>query len=186
MGFSRRAVIRAWAESLVAEHGPEVAAIVGVAPPLPRVRVRVVRVADHPASCSGTTITLHEQWFADHPDDAGAVVHELSHAYLRRRRARPHTSWLVEGIADLTRNRLGLDTSWSFAHYEPGRATAGYQTSAHFLAWVEASSPGTIATLAHRLRRDAYAEQQFTADGRSLHEMVRLYEGLCGTEGRSL
>jgi hypothetical protein len=185
VGFGRRAVIRAWAESLVTELGPDVAALVGVAPPLPRIHVRVVRVADHPASCSGATITLHEQWFADHPDDAGAVVHELSHAYLRLRRTRPHTSWLVEGIADLTRNQLGLATSWSFAHYVPGRATAGYQTSAHFLAWVEASSPGTVATLAHRLRRDAYSERDFTADGRSLHEMVRAYEELCSAGGGS-
>ena len=162
------------------------AAIVGVAPPLPVVRIRVRRALEHPASCSGTTISLRETWFAEHPDDAGAVVHELSHAYLRLPRTRAHTAWLVEGIADLTRNRLGLDTTWSFAHYVPGRATAGYQTSAHFLDWVEASSPGTIATLAHRLRRDAYAERDFTADGRSLHEMVRLYEELCDPGGRSL
>lgn len=186
MGHRRRAAIKAWAEFLVDEHGPAVAAIVGVAPPLPRVHVRVVRDAANPASCAGRTISLNERWFADHPEDAGAVIHELSHAYLGVRRTRPHTAWLVEGIADLTRNQRGLTTSWSFAHYVPGRATAGYQTSAHFLAWVEASSPGTVATLAHRLRRDAYAERDFTADGRSLHEMVRVYEELCDQAGRSL
>ena len=179
MGLRRRAAIKAWAESLVAEHGPLVAQVMAPAPP-PRVTIRVARSAADPASCAGTQITLDERWFAEHPDDAGAVVHELSHACLGRVRPQRRTTWLVEGIADLTRNAAGLQSGWSYPHYEAGRATAGYQTSAHFLAWVEASSPGSVAALVRHLRRGTYDERDFTADHRSLQQMVQAYEHVHG------
>src|SRR5262245_13173962 len=98
MGRRRRREIRARADAVIERHGPEVAGIIGLAPPLPRVRVDVTP-RQGVASTSGTTITLHEPWFRDHPDDDGCVIHELSHAYLRAPEYSTRTAWLIEGIA---------------------------------------------------------------------------------------
>ena len=176
MGRKRRARIRARAEGLVAEHGTAVARIIGVDGPLPRVRIDVTPRAGV-ASTNGTTITLHEPWFREHPDDDGCVVHELSHAYLRAPEYSARTAWLIEGIADHTRDVLGLDTAWSFAHHEAGKATAGYQTTAHFIAWLEAARPGAVAALGRRLADGTYDEGAFAAIGeRPLSELVAAYE----------
>src|SRR6476661_763989 len=137
MGLRRRRAIRAWARGLVAEHTPAVADLMGLRPPLPQVRVHVLRRLDNPAITVGRRIVLSEPWFVEHPDDAGAVVHELSHALLDLRTVPDGALWLLEGVADLARNHVGLHADWSAPHHEPGRATAGYQTSAHFLAWLE-------------------------------------------------
>jgi hypothetical protein len=69
--------------------------------------------------------------------------------------------WLIEGIADHTRDVLGFDAPWTFAHFEPGKATAGYQTTAHFLAWLEGVQPGAVVALARRLAEGTYAEGAF-------------------------
>ncbi|MGZ5299615.1 MAG: basic secretory protein-like protein, partial [Actinomycetota bacterium] len=52
------------------------------------------------------------------------------------------TSWLIEGLADWVRDELGHDASWTKAHYEPGKATTGYRTTARFLRHVERKHPG--------------------------------------------
>ncbi len=159
MGRRQRAAISAWAEDLIDRHGPAVATVIGLAPPPPAVPVDVTP-RPGVASTDGTTITLHEPWFREHPDDEGCVIHELSHAYLRA----PEYS--------------GMDTSWSFAHFEPEKATAGYQTTAHFLAWLEQQHPGAVAALARRLAEGTYDEGVFAAFGgeHPLPELVAAYE----------
>ena len=106
MGRKDRARIRGWAESLIAEHGADVAALVGVEPPLPRVTVEVLPGQGPPGQTSGLRITLSERWFLEHPDDAGCVIHELAHAYMRAPRYDHTTSWLIEGLADFVRDAL--------------------------------------------------------------------------------
>jgi hypothetical protein len=176
VGRRRRARIRAWAEALIAEHGAEVAAIIGE-PALPRVEVDVVPAGPGAAWTSGLTITLSEGWIRSHPDDAGCVLHELSHAYLRAPEYSQRTVWLIEGIADHTRDVLGFDAPWTFAHFEPGKATAGYQTTAHFLAWLEARCPGAVAALSRRLAEGTYAEGAFAEIcERPLAALVSAYE----------
>lgn len=175
MGFRRRAAIAAWGRALVAEHTPAVADLMGLRPPLPRVRVHVGRL-QNPAVTAGRRILLSEQWFAEHPDDAGAVVHELSHALLNLRAVPDGTLWLLEGVADLARNHVGLDTEWSAPHHEPGGATAGYQSTAHFLAWVEQQSPGTVAHLVGRVVAGRHDDAHFSLDGRPLADLVAAYD----------
>ncbi|RYB93617.1 hypothetical protein EUA93_04135 [Nocardioides oleivorans] len=172
-GRRRRSAIRRWANGVVAEHGRAVADVMGLEP----ARVLVV-VSRRPgiAVTGGRVIRLHEPWFAEHPDDAGCVVHELSHAYLLPRERSERTLWLIEGLADLVRNRLGLGADGSPSRVEPGAALCGYQPSAHFLAWVEEQSPGTVVALSHRLREGAYDPSRFTVDGRGLDDLVRDYE----------
>jgi hypothetical protein len=162
---------------LIAEHGDDVAAVIGLAPPLPLVIVDVVPGGGGAAWTSGLTITLSEAWLRAHPDDGGCVLHELSHAYLRAPEYSERTIWLIEGIADHTRDVLGFDAAWTFAHYEPGMATAGYQTTAHFLAWLEARVPGSVASLARRLADGTYAEGAFAGIcERPLASLVSAYE----------
>ncbi|HEX6844750.1 MAG TPA: basic secretory protein-like protein [Actinomycetota bacterium] len=152
------------------------AAILGLGPPLPEIEV-LVTPGPGVASTSGRTITLHESWFVEHPDDAGCVLHELSHAYLRAPTYDATTAWLIEGIADHTRDTLGFDAPWTFAHHEPGKATAGYQTTAHFLAWLEGRRPGAVAGLARRLADGTYDEGTFAhLAGTSLDRLVASYE----------
>jgi hypothetical protein len=145
--------------------------------PQPEVAVDVSASATAPGSTSGLRITLGERWFRMHPEDAGCVLHELSHAYLRAPEYSPRTVWLIEGLGDHVRDVLGFDAPWTHAHFEPGRATAGYQTTAHFLAWLEGERPGTVAGLCGRLADGTYDEGDFAAlCERPLGALVAAYE----------
>lgn len=91
------------------------------------------------AAAGGNRIVCGPKWFKDHPEDLGAIVHELAHVVqdYRHRRNRP-PGWLVEGIADHVR----------FFHYEPAEArprphperskySDSYRTAAAFLNWAQ-------------------------------------------------
>jgi Peptidase of plants and bacteria len=176
MGTSERARLRAWAEALVAEHGAGVAGVIGFDGPLPDVVIEVVPEGA-PGVTGGRTITLSERWFREHPDDIGCVLHELAHAYMLAPSYDDSTIWLIEGIADHVRDALGFHMSWTFAHYEPGKATAGYQTTADFLAWLEARRPGAVASLSRRLADGSYRERTFDeVGGEPLLSLVAAYE----------
>jgi Peptidase of plants and bacteria len=177
MGAASRRRLRAWADGSVAEHGLAVGKLIGLDPPLPTVTIDVDPRSEVPGVTSGTTIELGERWFAAHPQDVGCVLHELAHAYMRAPTYDDDTIWLIEGIADYVRDVLGHDAPWTRAIHEPGRATAGYQTTAHFLLWLEARRPGAVAELSRRLSAGTYVEEAFgeIAD-RSLDGLVRIYE----------
>ncbi len=177
MGRKDRARIRGWAESLIAEHGADVASLVGVEPPLPRVTVEVLPGQGPPGQTSGLRIILSERWFLEHPDDAGCVIHELAHAYMRAPRYDHTTSWLIEGLADFVRDSLGLEAAWTKAHFEVGQATAGYQTTADFLFWLDHLQPGSSKELSLQLIAGTYGPTSFqTITGRSLDDLVASYE----------
>ena len=176
MGRRDRERIRRYAEGLVEEHGAAVARLIGVDPPLPPVTIEVAPDGP-PGVTGGLTITLSERWFREHPDDAGCVLHELTHAYMRAPDYDTSTIWLIEGIADYVRDLLGFDTSWTFAHFEPGKATAGYQTTADLLAWLEERRPGAVSALSRRLADGSYREAVFAeVGGAPLQELVAAYE----------
>ena len=54
------------------------------------------------AFTAGGTITCSAKWFTDHPDDVGAVIHELCHVVQGYRKKQP-PGWVTEGIADYVR-----------------------------------------------------------------------------------
>ena len=63
------------------------------------------------------------------------------------------------------------------AHFEPGGATAGYQTTAHFLRSVERAHPGTVERLAQALMNDTYRSDLFRrCTGKPLAACVAEYE----------
>ena len=176
MGRRDRERIRTWAERLVSEHGPAVAQLIGVDPPLPPVTIEVDPDGD-PGVTGGLTITLSERWLREHPNDAGCVLHELTHAYMRAPDYDASTIWLIEGIADHVRDVLGFDMSWTYAHFEPGKAIAGYQTTADLLGWLEEKRPGAIRELSRRLADGSYGEAVFAeVGGAPLPELVAAYE----------
>jgi hypothetical protein len=176
LGRRDRDRIRRWAEGLVEEHGTEVARLIGLDPSQPPVTIEVDRDGP-PGVTGGRTITLSERWFREHPDDVGCVLHELAHAYMFAPDYDASTIWLIEGIADHVRDVLGFDTSWTYAHFEPGKATAGYQTTADLLAWLEERRPGAVAALSRHLADGSYREGVFAeVGGAPLASLVAAYE----------
>ena len=88
-----------------------------------------------PAATSGNTVSVNPNWFREHPADDGAIVHELVHVVMKCPRMDESNSWMIEGIADYVRDKLGHITSWSTP--TRGDPKGGYQTTAHFLLFVE-------------------------------------------------
>jgi hypothetical protein len=87
------------------------------------------------ADTRGSHIECAARWFRAHPDDVGALVHELAHVVQSYPTYDP--PWLVEGIADYER----------FWVYEPGAPRTkmdpkrssyrdSYRTTAAFLNWI--------------------------------------------------
>ncbi len=172
----RRRRLQAWAEDLYATYGQRIADLVSVDLP-PPIRILVAASGTGAAWTNGTHVTLSVRWFSSHPDDVGGCLHEFTHAIMRAPIYDDTTHWLIEGIADWVRDELGHDMPWTSAHYEPGTATAGYQTTAHFLRWLEAESPGAVKTLSRALIAGTYTPEMFDPiTGMSLTMCVSRYE----------
>ena len=97
--------IQSWAEGIAEKYAAQVSRILGV--PVADLTIVVGKTLEgRPAETSGTTITLNAKWFRDHPDDAGAVVHEMVHAYQQvTEGGKPKR---IEAMADAVRLKLGL------------------------------------------------------------------------------
>ena len=113
------------------------------------------------AGTSGTRIVCASAWFKAHPDDCGALVHELVHVVQAYPKYDP--PWLVEGIADYVR-------CWLF---EPGakrpplnpakiRYQDGYKTTGAFLAWLtDKYDKDIVRKLNAACHNDRYQETLF-------------------------
>jgi hypothetical protein len=168
--------LRAWADELYQRHGPAIAALLG-REATPPIGIEITSGGPWAASTSGRTVTLNRRWFEEHPDDAGGCLHEFAHAVMEAP-GREGISWLVEGIADYVRDVLGFDAPWTTAHFEPGGATAGYQSTAHFLLWLDRRCAGAVTELARRLSAGRYHPSAFVdLCGTSLEELTAEYEG---------
>ncbi len=109
--------------------------------------------------------------------DEGSLVHELTHVLQKCPVYDSTTIWLIEGMADYVRDKLGYEEEWSKAHYEPGRVKAGYQTTAHFLVYLEERWPGTILELSRLLADGEYSPDTFEdITGKSLADLIADYE----------
>ena len=172
----RRRDLAAWGQELYASYAPSIGELLGVDRP-PAIRIHVAREGAGAAWTSGTDVYLSSRWFTAHPDDVGGCIHEFAHAIMRAPTYDDSTAWLIEGIADYARDVLGHSASWTFAHHEPGKATAGYQTTAHFLIWLESATPGAVRALSRRLADGTYSPTAFVeVTGRSLDACVARYE----------
>jgi hypothetical protein len=117
-------------------------------------------------------IVCAAKWFRDHPDDYGAVVHEVAHVVQSYPKYNP--VWLVEGIADYVR----------WFNYEPpakrpvpdpakAKYTDSYQTTGAFLDWVQKNEdPEIVYRLNAALRKGAYSPDLWSVKtGKSVDEM---------------
>jgi hypothetical protein len=174
--MTRSSRLRTWGERLYEEHARDIANLIG-AEAIPEIAVHVERHGPGAAWTNGTDVFLSAPWFAEHPDDIGGVLHEFTHAIMRAPTYDETTIWLIEGLADYVRDQLGHEAPWTRAHYEPGKATAGYQTTAHFLQHVERQHPGTVKRLAQALMDDTYSPDAFRrCTGEPLAVCVSRYE----------
>lgn len=128
---------------------------------------------DRPAETLGSTIYLNSQWFITHPNDQGAIIHEMAHVV--QNYPKDHPFWLREGIADHIRYWLGYKTSWSYPHCGPGSEhyTSGYQCSAAFLQYVEKAYDKNIVFKINKAMTDnRYNDALFkTYTGRTLEQL---------------
>ena len=114
---------------------------------VPPTQVKIVfKNMDGVAYTSDRTITCAVGWFKAHPDDAGAVIHELCHvvqAYGSRR----VPGWVTEGIADYVR-WFDYEPESRRPRVNPRRAkyTDSYQTTAAFFDWIVKSRDKTFIT----------------------------------------
>jgi hypothetical protein len=107
--------------------------IEGYAPPR-RVNLTFKKGMDGIAGTSGGNIFCADGWFKAHPDDVGAIIHEVIHVIQSYPKYDP--PWLVEGIADYVR-------FWVFEPNTPRRPLNpariryqdSYQVTGAFLAW---------------------------------------------------
>ncbi|HEX2972395.1 MAG TPA: basic secretory protein-like protein [Tepidisphaeraceae bacterium] len=126
----------------------------------------------NPAGTGGNNIACSAPWFTEHPDDVGAIIHELTHVAQSYPQYDP--VWLVEGIADYVR----------FWVYEPADKRPkfdpqtinyrdGYQAVGGFLAWLEGKYDRDIVTKLNKACRDSQYKDQLFKDytGKSLDEL---------------
>ncbi len=124
------------------------------------------------AAASGTRIVGSVKFFKDHPDDVGAMVHEMCHVVQRYRR-RGNPGWLVEGVADYVR----------FFKFEPGkigpinvaraRYDRSYRVTAAFLAYAtEKYDKDLVRKLNQIMREGNYKEEIFKElTGKTVQEL---------------
>ncbi|MBN1420601.1 MAG: cellulase family glycosylhydrolase [Planctomycetes bacterium] len=114
------------------------------------------------AATSGRTITCAATWFKAHPDDYGAVVHELCHVVQAYGRSRV-PGWVTEGIADYVR-WFNYEPPDRRPRVNPRRAkyTDGYQTTAAFFDWIMRTKDKTfINRLNSACRHRKYSVELF-------------------------
>ncbi len=113
------------------------------------------------AATSGNLITCQEQWFKEHPDDYGAVIHELCHVVQAYHK--PVPGWVTEGIADYVR-WFCYEPADRRPRPDPKHAayTDGYQTTAAFFDWIMRTKDKTFIRRLNTTARDGkYSDDLF-------------------------
>lgn len=125
------------------------------------------------AYTSGTDVVCAAAWFKAHPDDQGAVIHELVHV-AQQYRSRRNPGWLVEGVADYLR-WFKYEPVSKRPRPNPDRAkyTDSYRTTAAFLEYVAANHDHEIAVRMNQAMRQGRYQpelwQQYT--GKTVDEL---------------
>jgi hypothetical protein len=110
---------------------------------------------------TGSQITCCSGWFKKHPDDYGAVIHELCHVVQSYHGKVP--VWVTEGVADYVR-WFKFEPAKRRPHVNPQNAkyTDGYQTTAAFLDWiVRTKNRSFVQRLNAAARNGKYSDDLF-------------------------
>lgn len=100
------------------------------------------------ADAFGKFITVFAKYFRDHPNDVGAVIHEMAHVIQRYSSC---AGWLTEGIADYPR-RCWYEPE---KPQKPGGSFEG-NSHTHFLRWIDDKWPNTLYHLNRECREGSY------------------------------
>jgi hypothetical protein len=114
------------------------------------------------AATAGTHIVCSAKWFTDHPDDYGAVIHELCHV-VQAYGDKKVPGWVTEGIADYVR-WFKYEPANHRPHVNPQRAkyTDSYQTTAAFFDWIVRTKDPTFVQRLNTAARDGkYSDDLF-------------------------
>ncbi len=140
--------------------------------PIHIVRMSLKKGIGPPAFASGRQITGKVEWFKEHPDDVGAMIHETCHI-VQRYRSRNNPGWLVEGVADYVR----------FFKFEPGKIgpinaqrahyDGNYRITARFLDYATKKyDKQLVLKLNKAMREGTYKDELFTdLTGKTLAEL---------------
>jgi hypothetical protein len=113
------------------------------------------------AGTSGANISLAASWFKAHPEDTGAVIHELVHVI--QSWPKPDPGWLCEGIADYVR-------FWMYeppanrpkVNFERDNPRKSYRVTAAFLAWAQNKHDKQLVTKLNAAGREkTYTDDLF-------------------------
>jgi hypothetical protein len=148
----------------------------GFTPPN-EVELVVKKTDEGVAGTSRDRITLSSKWFLEHPEDIGAVIHELVHVIQSYPRGRP--GWVTEGVADYVRWAIyeGKPLEWFPVPRGDDGYTGGYRTAAGFLLWLESGpGPGIVRRLNRAMRERSYDDALFAEHaGKPLPELWQDY-----------
>ena len=134
-----------------------------------------------------STITLDVDWFHQHPDDLGCVVHELTHT-VQHYALRQPPGWLTEGIADWTRWFVFEPAN---KRPKPNPDTANYddsyRTTAAFLDWAQRTyNPDLVKRLNAAGREGRYTDALWTQlTGHPVEDLGRRWEQSLGGRPRA-
>jgi hypothetical protein len=121
------------------------------------------------AGTAGRRIICNDGWFKAHPNDVGAVIHEVIHVVQSYPKYDP--PWLVEGLDDYVRFWI-FEPDTPKRRLDPNRikVTDSYQVTGAFLAWVvEKHDKAIIRKLNAALRKGEYKPEIFKdATGKDL------------------
>jgi hypothetical protein len=124
------------------------------------------------AATGGDTITCSPEWFRKHPDDVGALIHEMAHVQQSYPRYDP--VWLVEGIADYARWFV-YEPKEKRPRPNPDRSTArdSYRTTGAFLDYLTRTyDKNIVRKLSRALKEQRYTEDYFQElTGKTLDEL---------------
>jgi hypothetical protein len=124
------------------------------------------------AFASGGRITGSVKFFAEHPDDVGAMVHETTHV-VQHYHGRENPVWLVEGVSDYIR----------FFKFEPGKIgrinaarahyNGSYRVTAAFLAYVTTKYDKQLVLKLNKAMREGHYKDEIFKEltGKSLEEL---------------
>ncbi len=146
-------------ELLQAEY-PKIVDIIGTDDsPLPEsVRFSFRPGIDVPAY-AGRGIVMSADWFSKNANDLGCALHELTHIVQQYPGFEGKPGWLVEGIADYVRHKIGLDDGWTIpgAYRDGWSYTNGYGVTAAFLVFVEQEyDEDLVVTMNQSLKDKSY------------------------------
>ncbi|MBN2844228.1 MAG: hypothetical protein JXM68_14170 [Sedimentisphaerales bacterium] len=139
------------------------------------------------ADCAGNRIRIFAPWFRQHPDDIGAIFHEMVHSVQQYGRVRDW--WLMEGMTDYYRWAIyeGKPLSYFAVPAKADGYKSGYQVTGGFLLWLESDlAPGIVSKLNQAYRKRQMDLNIFeTVTGKTIDQLWLDYQVARGVKPKA-